>query len=65
MKEQAAKTIYTANDLMSMGFSKAMAYQLMNRADMPIIRIGSRKFMHKQKFDQWLEQQADTKDVVH
>lgn len=51
--------VLSAKDLQAMGFSRPMVYQLLNRKDMPVIQIGGRKFLHKAKFFEWLETQAD------
>lgn len=49
--EKAAKTLLSYRDLMDMGLSRRMAYDLLNRADMPVIQIGSRKFMQSALFE--------------
>ena len=45
-------------DMMQMGFSRPMVYNLLNRIDMPVIKIGRRRFMHKALFEAWLSEQA-------
>lgn len=47
----------TAEDLQSFGFTRSMAYNFLNREDVPVIRIGKRKFIRKEKFYEWLEEQ--------
>ena len=47
----------TAKDLQNFGFSRSMAYAFLNREDVPVIRIGKRKFIRKEKFLAWLEEQ--------
>lgn len=42
--------LMSAKDLQKLGLSKTMAYQLLNRADMPVVCIGSRKFMRRDEF---------------
>lgn len=49
--------ILSAKDLQDMGFSRSMAYALFNRADVPVIRIGKRKFIRREKFLDWLAEQ--------
>ena len=57
--KMAAKTfMLSAHDLVHMGFTRSMAYQLLNRTDMPVVQIGTRKFMHRELFLDWLQQQA-------
>ncbi len=47
----------TAEDLQNFGFTRSMAYNFLNREDVPVIRIGKRKFIRKEKFYEWLEEQ--------
>lgn len=47
----------TAEDLQNFGFTRSMAYAFLNRRDVPVIRIGKRKFIRKEKFYEWLEEQ--------
>ena len=47
----------TAEDLQNFGFTRSMAYAFLNREDVPVIRIGKRKFIRKEKFYEWLEAQ--------
>lgn len=47
----------TAEDLQNFGFTRSMAYAFLNRKDVPVIRVGKRKFIRKEKFYEWLETQ--------
>ena len=47
----------TAEDLQNFGFTRSMAYAFLNREDVPVIKIGKRKFIRKEKFYEWLEAQ--------
>ena len=49
--------ILSAKDL---GFSRSMSYVLFNREDIPVIRIGKRKFIRREKFFEWLAEQERT-----
>lgn len=49
--------ILSAKDLQDMGFSRSMSYSLFNRADVPVIHIGKRKFIRREKFLEWLAEQ--------
>lgn len=40
------------------GFSRSMIYRMLNRKDMPVACIGGRKFLHRDLFMRWLEEQA-------
>ena len=59
MNEDLKRTpeILSAKDLQDMGFSRSMSYALFNRADVPVIRIGKRKFIRREKFLDWLAEQ--------
>ena len=45
----------TAEDLQNFGFTRSMAYAFLTREDVPVIRIGKRKFIRREKFYEWLE----------
>lgn len=47
----------TAEDLQNFGFTRSMAYAFLNREDVPVIRVGKRKFIRREKFYEWLEEQ--------
>ena len=53
----------TANDLQTMGFRRAMVYKILNSADVPVVKIGSRKFIQRDKFFKWLDSKEDKTDV--
>lgn len=40
------------------GGSRAMFYRLVNRADVPSVTIGTRKFLLRDQFDEWLRTQG-------
>lgn len=52
----------TAEDLQSFGFTRSMAYAFLNRKDVPVIRVGKRKFIRREKFYEWLETQERSGD---
>jgi predicted DNA-binding transcriptional regulator AlpA len=58
-----ARRLLTVHDLQLMGFSRGTAYSMLNRADLPVIRIGQRKFMHAELFEEWLRKQAEDPDA--
>ena len=43
----ALPALLNAKHLQQCGLSRAMAYQLLNREDMPVIHIGERLFMNR------------------
>ena len=48
----------SANDIQTMGFTRTMAYNILNREDVPVVKIGSRKFIQRDKFFDWLDSRA-------
>ena len=50
--------LLSAKDAEKMGLSRPMVYKLLSRKDVPVIQIGRRKFFHRDKFLQWLDDQA-------
>ncbi len=59
-KKIAAPEILSAKDLQEMGFSRSMSYALFNREDIPVIRIGKRKFIRRERFMEWIAEQERT-----
>ena len=53
-RKNATPEILSAKDLQDMGFSRSMSYALFNREDIPVIRIGKRKFIRRERFMEWL-----------
>lgn len=47
----------SANHLQLLGFTRPMAYQIMNRDDIAIVHIGKRKFIRKDQLLKWIERQ--------
>ncbi len=45
----------SANELQAMGFTRTMVYKILNSEDVPVVKIGSRKFIQKDKFFKWLD----------
>ena len=56
-KKSNIPEILSAKDLQDMGFSRSMSYALFNRDDVPVIHIGKRKFIRREKFLDWLAEQ--------
>jgi len=40
------------------GLTRSMSYQLLNREDAPVVKIGERLFMSRDRFDAWLDSQS-------
>ena len=59
-RKNATPEILSAKDLQEMGFSRSMSYALFNREDIPVIRIGKRKFIRRERFMKWLAEQERT-----
>ena len=56
-RKNSAPEILSAKDLQDMGFSRSMSYALFNRTNVPVIHIGKRKFIRREKFLEWLAEQ--------
>ena len=54
--------ILSAKDLQDMGFSRSMSYALFNREDIPVICIGKRKFIRREKFLDWIAELERTNE---
>lgn len=54
------RQLLTVKEIQKMGMSRSMAYQLLNRRDLPVVKIGARRFMHRDLFEKWLREQAST-----
>lgn len=52
----------SAGDLVNMGFSRAIAYQLFHREDFPTVRIGKRLFVRRDRLIQWLDEHEGLND---
>ena len=59
-RKNGTPEILSAKDLQDMGFSRSMSYALFNREDIPVIRIGKRKFIRREIFMEWLAEQERT-----
>ena len=49
----------SANDIQAMGFTRTMAYNILNCKNVPAEKIGSRKFIQRDKFFDWLDSKED------
>lgn len=47
--------LLSAKDLVKLGVSRYMAYCILNREDVPVIKIGDRKMIKRDDFLAWLE----------
>lgn len=56
-RKNSTPEILSAKDLQDMGFSRSMSYALFNRTNVPVIHIGKRKFIRREKFLDWLAEQ--------
>ncbi len=59
--ENSALILMSAKDLQAAGFTRAVVYQLLNRADMPVVTFGRRKFMLRDKFLARLDEMTERK----
>lgn len=61
-RKNGCPDMLTAADLQAMGFPRAIAYGLLSREDIPVIKVGKRKFIRKEKFLEWIEAQETAAD---
>lgn len=52
---------HPANAIQTLGFTRTMAYNILNREDVPVVKIGSRKFIQRDKFFDWLDSREKDK----
>ena len=45
----------SANDIQAMGFTRTMVYKILSSDEIPVVKIGSRKFVQRDKFFSWLD----------
>lgn len=45
----------SATDIQAMGFTRTMVYKILSSDEVPIVKIGSRKFVQRDKFFAWLD----------
>ena len=51
--------LMSAKHMVEVGLSRPTSYQLLGREDMPVVVIGRRRFMSRDKFLAWLEAGGD------
>ena len=55
MNKELLPMMLSANEIQAMGFTRTMAYSILNRDDVPVVKIGNRKFIQRDKFFEWLD----------
>ena len=55
MNKELLPMMLSANEIQTMGFTRTMAYSILNRKDVPVVKIGNRKFIQRDKFFEWLD----------
>ena len=45
----------SANGIQAMGFTRTMVYKILSSEEVPVVKIGSRKFVQRDKFFAWLD----------
>ncbi|MBP0956729.1 MAG: helix-turn-helix domain-containing protein [Oscillospiraceae bacterium] len=54
------KFMLSAADLQAMGFSRSMVYKMMSSKEFPVVTIGKRKYIQRDKFLAWLDSKEQT-----
>ena len=44
--------------------SLAQAHRLLSREDLPVVNIGGERYMHADRFKDWLADHSDGKDIL-
>jgi len=52
----------SANEIQTMGFTRTMAYAILNCKNVSVVKIGNRKFVQKDKFFEWLSEQENKQE---
>lgn len=61
MNGVATKILLEAKDIAELtGLTKARAYRLMHMESMPVVTVGNRLYMHRDKFLKKLEEYAES-----
>ena len=55
MNKELLPMMLSDNEIQTMGFTRTMAYSILNRKDVPVVKIGNRKFIQRDKFFEWLD----------
>ena len=55
MNKELLPMMLSANEIQTIGFTRTMAYSILNRKDVPVVKIGNRKFIQRDKFFEWLD----------
>ena len=58
--KESSSPIVSARELQSWGFSRVAVYKMLGRSDLPVVRIGNRKFMARARFLEWIENGGDS-----
>ncbi len=51
----------SSNDIQAMGFTRTMVYKILSSEEVPVVKIGSRKFVQRDKFFAWLDSKEKSK----
>ena len=62
MNKELLPMMLSANEIQAMGFTRTMAYNILNRDDVPVVKIGNRKFIQRDKFFEWLDKRERDND---
>ncbi len=62
MNKELLPMMLSANEIQTMGFTRTMAYSILNRKDVPVVKIGNRKFIQRDKFFEWLDKRELNKN---
>jgi hypothetical protein len=59
INRESLPMLSSVKDSAKLGISKTTYYRLTHMADLPVVIIGSRRFLHRDRFFAWLDQVAE------
>jgi hypothetical protein len=59
INRESLPMLISVKDSAKLGISKTTYYRLTHMADLPVIIIGSRRFLHRDRFFAWLDQATE------
>ena len=59
INRESLPMLISAKDSAKLGISKTTYYRLTHMSDLPVVIIGSRRFLHRDRFFAWLDQVAE------
>ena len=55
IKRESLPMLISVKEATKLGISKTMFYRLTHMSSLPVITIGSRRYLHRDRFYEWLD----------